>query len=722
MTTHKKMSLRARLMLLVTLIVFAGYAITLTVMSHQSGSLQQRTTLLYTTELANSEGAKVAIQLERALDAARTLADGLGSLKTAGLIDRAGADALLKGVLAGTPGFLGVWTGWEPNAFDGKDSEFVNLPGHDASGRFVPYWNRGATTIAVEPLIDYDKPGVGDFYQLAKASGQETILEPYLYSVGGKSVLITSLVVPIKIDGRFVGVAGIDIDLKSLQTTVEKIRVYGTGYASLLSNRGIYVGDRDAENVGKPLIQNEGLQEAQQAVAQGNTLQSDFASQRLQTEATRIYVPVQIGATKTPWSFAVTVPNDTIQSEVRQQRLAAIGLGILSIVLVSLGLGFALNRLVLRPIGGEPDDAASITARVAQGDLSQPIAVRAGDSTSLIAQLENMQNSLASVVSNVRQGAESVATASTQISQGNNDLSGRTESQASALEQTAASMEQLSSTVTQNADNARHANELARSASSLAGQGGEAVERVIATMKDINDSSHKIADIIGVIDGIAFQTNILALNAAVEAARAGEQGRGFAVVANEVRNLAGRSADAAKEIKTLIGVSVNRVEVGATQVHEAGKTMTEVVQAIQRVTAIVGEISAASAEQSAGVGQIGEAITQMDQVTQQNAALVEEMAAAASSLQNQAQDLVQTVAVFHLREGDGMGTIGTIRTGTGTGTGMVSGNRTQAPKAPTPARAVAPTQARRGPAQLTTRKADVQTPPGTDKDSQWERF
>ena len=587
MTTHKKMSVRARLMLLVTLIVFAGYAITLTVMGRQSGSLQQRTTLLYTTELANSEGAKVAIQLERALDAARTLADGLGSLKTAGLIDRAGADALLKGVLAGTPGFLGVWTGWEPNAFDGKDSEFVNLPGHDASGRFVPYWNRGGATIAVEPLIDYDKPGVGDFYQLAKASGQETIFEPYLYSVGGKSVLITSLVVPIKIDGRFVGVAGIDIDLKSLQTTVEKIRVYGTGYASLLSNRGIYVGDRDAENVGKPLIQNEGLQEAQQAVAQGNTLQSDFASQRLQTEATRIYVPVQIGATKTPWSFAVTVPNDTIQSEVRQQRLAAIGLGILSIVLVSLGLGFALNRLVLRPIGGEPDDAASITARVAQGDLSQPIAVRAGDSTSLIAQLENMQNSLASVVSNVRQGAESVATASTQISQGNNDLSGRTESQASALEQTAASMEQLSSTVTQNADNARHANELARSASSLAGQGGEAVERVIATMKDINDSSHKIADIIGVIDGIAFQTNILALNAAVEAARAGEQGRGFAVVANEVRNLAGRSADAAKEIKTLIGVSVNRVEVGATQVHEAGKTMTEVVQAIQRVTAIV---------------------------------------------------------------------------------------------------------------------------------------
>ena len=654
MTTHKKMSLRARLLLLVTLIVLVGYAVTLTVLSRQAGNLQQKTALQYTTQLASSEGAKVALRLERALDSARTLAQGLGSLQSAGRADRASADALLQGVLVGNPGFLGVWTGWEPNAFDGKDSEFANRPGHDASGRYVPYWNRGSASVSVEPLVDYDKPGVGDFYQLAKASGQETVMEPFTYPVAGKAVLMTSLVVPIQIDGRFVGVVGVDLTLASLQQTVEKIRVYDTGYASLLSNRGIYVGDRDAENVGKALSQSEGLELARQAIAQGNTLQSQFSSQRLQTEVTRVYVPLHLGMTTTPWSFALTVPNDTIQSEVQQQRLVALGLGILSILLVSLGLAFALDRLVLRPIGGEPEDAARITERVAHGDLSQPIALRAHDSTSLMAQLQGMQNSLASVVANVRQGAESVATAGAQISQGNHDLSGRTESQASALEQTAASMEQLSSTVTQNADNARHANELARSASRVAVQGGEAVARVIDTMQDINDSSRKIADIIGVIDGIAFQTNILALNAAVEAARAGEQGRGFAVVASEVRSLAGRSADAAKEIKTLIGASVGRVEVGATQVTQAGQTMTEVVQAIQRVTDIMGEISAASAEQSAGVGQIGEAITQMDQVTQQNAALVEEMAAAASSLQNQAQDLVQTVAVFQLGEGHGM--------------------------------------------------------------------
>jgi methyl-accepting chemotaxis protein len=241
-----------------------------------------------------------------------------------------------------------------------------------------------------------------------------------------------------------------------------------------------------------------------------------------------------------------------------------------------------------------------------------------------------------------------VATASAQIASGNSDLSGRTEEQASALEQTAASMEQLGSTVRQNADNARQANQLALNASTVAVQGGDVVAQVVGTMKGINDSSRKIADIIGVIDGIAFQTNILALNAAVEAARAGEQGRGFAVVASEVRSLAQRSAEAAKEIKGLITASVERVAQGTQQADLAGETMTEVVGAIRRVTDIMGEISAASSEQSTGVAQVGEAITQMDQATQQNAALVEESAAAADSLQRQAQELVQAVAVFRL--------------------------------------------------------------------------
>ncbi|WP_051303113.1 methyl-accepting chemotaxis protein [Comamonas composti] len=293
--------------------------------------------------------------------------------------------------------------------------------------------------------------------------------------------------------------------------------------------------------------------------------------------------------------------------------------------------------------------AIEASDRMAHGDLSQRVTTHGLEEIArVLVSLSEMRDNLTQVVATVRQNADSVATASAQIAQGNNDLSARTEQQASALEETAASMEQLSTTVRQNADNARQANQLASTASTVATDGGEAVNRVVSTMKDIHSSSQRIADIIGVIDGIAFQTNILALNAAVEAARAGEQGRGFAVVAGEVRTLAQRSAEAAKQIKELITASVERVQQGTTQVDQAGATMNEVVSAIRRVTDIVGEISVASNEQSQGVSQVGEAVTQMDQATQQNAALVEESAAAATHLQSQAEKLVAAVAVFQL--------------------------------------------------------------------------
>jgi len=317
----------------------------------------------------------------------------------------------------------------------------------------------------------------------------------------------------------------------------------------------------------------------------------------------------------------------------------------------ALGLAFMglwIRRIVWTAIGGEPAEVASIARAVAQGDLSLSVRVAEGDRTSIMAAMAQMGQSLAGIVTQVRSSSDSIATGSTEIAQGNNDLSARTEQQASALEETAASMEQLGTTVKQTSDNAHQASTLAMNASEVAVQGGEVVGRVVETMKGINDSSKKIADIIGVIDGIAFQTNILALNAAVEAARAGEQGRGFAVVASEVRNLAGRSAEAAKEIKSLIAASVERVEQGTVLVDQAGATMTEIVNAIKRTSSIMNEISTASKEQSAGVAQVGDAVGQMDQATQQNAALVEQSAAAAESLKSQAQQLVQAVSVFKL--------------------------------------------------------------------------
>jgi methyl-accepting chemotaxis protein len=323
--------------------------------------------------------------------------------------------------------------------------------------------------------------------------------------------------------------------------------------------------------------------------------------------------------------------------------LAAVGLAV---------FGVRIRRAVWAAVGGEPAVAAAMARSVAQGDLSVRVPIAAGDRSSIMAAMGQMSEALARIVTQVRSSSDSIATGSSEIAQGNNDLSARTEQQATALEETAASMEELSATVKQTADKARQANRLALDASSVAIKGGEVVGQGVDTMKDINGSSKRIADIISVIDSIAFQTNILALNAAVEAARAGGQGRGFAVVASEVRSLAGRTADAAKEIKSLITASVERVERGTALVDQAGATMAEVVSSIRRVTDIMGEISTASAEQSAGVTQVGEAVSQMDQATQQNAALVEESAAAAESLKGQAQQLVQAVAVFKLTRGE----------------------------------------------------------------------
>jgi len=407
------------------------------------------------------------------------------------------------------------------------------------------------------------------------------------------------------------------------------------------------------------------------------------------------------------------------------QTLLQVAIGM---VLATAALMFAalwLAKALAQPMA----HAVQIADQLAQGDLSSAVHPSGNEETvQLLTAMARMQASFGGIVRSVKVNAESVATASAEIASGNNDLSARTEQQASALEKTASSMGQLSSTVKQNAESAQHANQLASSASTIAVEGGSVVGQVVETMKGINESSRRISDIIQVIDGIAFQTNILALNAAVEAARAGEQGRGFAVVASEVRSLAGRSADAAKEIKSLINASVERVEHGTTLVDQAGVTMTEVVRSIKQVTDIMGEISAASNEQASGVAEVGAAVTQMDQVTQQNAALVEEMAAAASSLRGQAQELVQTVGVFKLSASD-MGSVlpkaavrSTIPKSTPfkgperRGGGIPKGAAARAPKpstSPAPAAKPLPTQA-------TTVAARAPAPKGGDDD--WETF
>ena len=342
------------------------------------------------------------------------------------------------------------------------------------------------------------------------------------------------------------------------------------------------------------------------------------------------------------------------QGESSSARQIANGFDVLMLAfcVVTLIIGavvaWLITRGILRALGGEPSKARSIARSIAAGDLAVEIHTDSDDRISVVFAMKEMRDSLVQIVSDVRNSTNTIATAASEIAAGNLDLSSRTEQQAAALEETASSMEQLTSTVKQNADNARQANQLAASASSAAMQGGSLVAQVIDTMSSINESAKKIGDIIGVIDGIAFQTNILALNAAVEAARAGEQGRGFAVVASEVRSLAQRSAAAAKEIKTLISDSTDKVDAGSKLVNETGSTMTEIVDRAKHVTDIMAEIMAATLEQGAGIEEVNKAIGQMDQATQQNAALVEQAAAAAESLQDQAKSLAQVVAIFNL--------------------------------------------------------------------------
>ncbi|TYQ04572.1 UNVERIFIED_ORG: methyl-accepting chemotaxis protein [Zoogloea ramigera] len=430
------------------------------------------------------------------------------------------------------------------------------------------------------------------------------------------------------------------VDLRKMQDTYAKL--ISTAEEKALYDEFLSLWDRY-------MIEDGKIRAASRAA------ESDTAKQLLRGESNKLIVALrgQIDKLVKLYGDGGDAASDRADALYDSARVWIITLLIGSIVLGAL-CATLITRWLVKRLGGEPDYAVKIAGKIADGDLTVAIHTRDGDQDSLLFAMKSMRDSLAGLVEQVRSGTDTIATASQQIAAGNVDLSARTEQQAASLEETAASMEELTSTVKQNSASASEANELALSASAVAQKGGAVVSQVVQTMGSINQSSRKIVDIIAVIDGIAFQTNILALNAAVEAARAGEQGRGFAVVASEVRNLAQRSAAAAKEIKELISDSVNQVESGSKLVEQAGATMDDVVVSVRRVTDIMSEISAAGAEQRAGIEQVNTAIAGMDAVTQQNAALVEEATAASQSMQNQATALSELVSVFQLaRQGAG---------------------------------------------------------------------
>ena len=498
---------------------------------------------------------------------------------------------------------------------------------------------------AIGTLLDRNHPGYQATVEGRTYSGPAVLFgKPYLTQYD-----------PIRdASGKVIGLSFIGLDytdyMSKLKESIRRMRIGETGYFIILDSRP---GRNFGNYVLHPSLEGQNGLETKDAldgkafikeIVERKSGSIDYALKEANGEI-RVKIASFNHLPRWEWVVVGSAYADEFSRDIRMLRNIFAGVGVVLVLLISGAVYVLLRRLLIQRLVRLESAAQALGS----GDLTMKLQVDRHDEIGrLMTAMNQVADSLAGVVRHVRQGSESVSTASAEIAQGNQDLSARTESQASALEQTAASMEQLGSTVRQNADNARQANQLAQSASTVAVQGGEVVAQVVETMQGINDSSRKIADIISVIDGIAFQTNILALNAAVEAARAGEQGRGFAGVASEVRSLAGRSAEAAREIKQLITDSVGRVEQGSALVDQAGQTMNEVVASIRRVTDIMGEISAASSEQSQGVAQIGEAVQSMDQATQQNAALVEESTAAAMSLREQAQHLKQLVGTFRL--------------------------------------------------------------------------
>lgn len=639
MSLLSKLSLRTRLVVTVSIAVIIGFFATVSVLTDKSSEELRLMLDKYATEVANTQGLKIAKDFDDSMGMARTMGQALTALQENKMLDRPHAEQMLKGFMEANPNVFGIWNGWDNNSFDGNDQEYKNKSGYDDTGRFAPYWFR------IDGKLDR-RPTQGDFFKDPRNAGTEMIAEPQSFSVGGKNTMMTSVIVPIFKEKTFIGLTAIDVTVDDIQKRISTIKPFDTGYASVISNKGYIVGDGYPENVGK-MAKDIGIsQEAQEAIAAGKEFKETVIDPSLDKPVLKVYVPIWVGKATTAWSFVVSIPLDNALSSIYRLRSIAVILGIISAIIVSILLAIMLQRMVINPIGGEPSFLANIINKVAKGDLTSVIRIKPKDLSSMMRGMKNMQDQLISMIDVIRMSSDSVSTASKEIAQGNMDLSGRTENQAASLEETVSALSDLTDNVKSNADNAKDAFTLSEKASTTALNSNTVVNEVVEIMSDIRNESQKMFDIISTIEGIAFQTNILALNAAVEAARAGEQGRGFAVVASEVRNLAQRSSSASKEIKELIENSLKKIGNGADHANKAGSTMHEVLTSIQILTHNLNEISSASEVQSNTLIQIRQSVSGIDDLTQKNAALVEESAAAAQSLSQEAERLLEAVSLF----------------------------------------------------------------------------
>ena len=597
----------------------------------------------YAISVAKQYANHIRAELEVALDAARTLAQAFSGIKDndVGLeLDRDEVNGILRIVLTQNPQFVGVYTAWEPDAFDELDAAYAHEEGHDDTGRFIPYWSRSQDgSIMVEPLVDYQEAGPGDYYQLPKSTNNEHIIDSYIHAVQGTPTLITSLVVPIIVDGTFYGIAGIDLRIDSFQKQVDDVENLYEGDAQIL----IISHNGTLEAVtGKPELQGKHMQAIHADweqdlgyIQNGETLAEEDEGR------IAVFTSLKAGRTMTPWSVNVLVPIDTMMAAAAKQQKQAVydiwsmlGIGVFC-TLVALVLLWFAARGITRPVV----QAIGVAEQLSEGDLNISIEVSSTDEIGqlqrvvklLIAQLSGFAASVKNAAGNVASGSQAMSSGAQAMSQGATE-------QAAAAEEVSSSMEQMAANIQQTADNALQTEKLAIKAAEDAQKSGTAVAEAVNAMQ-------MIAQKIAVINDITRQTRMLSLNATIEAARAQDYGRGFAVVAAEVRALAERSQAAAAEITTLTSS-------GVTLAEQAGGRLATLVPDIQKTAELVQEISAASNEQSSGTAQINRAIQQLDSVTQQNAVTSEELSSTAEELAQQADQLQGTLTFFKLNESD----------------------------------------------------------------------
>jgi len=759
-----KMNLTTKMMVLIGAVTAVALSATIIISYVLSSNMAKEEGFDKVEEMAYRYGNEVKAEIEKPLDTARTLAETFEAMRASSVPDRNVMNSILRNVLEKDQSFNGVWTLWEPNALDGKDSEYAGMPGYDETGRFLPLWNRDTGKIQQVAIVDYE---TGDFYNLPKQTGQETVTNPYLYPVDGEYSPMSSIVVPIKYNGQFVGVAGVDVLLNTFQDKVVKIKPYERGYASLISNDGVYVADMKEDNIFTPITDEK----AKAAIKNGQVYTTTEFCEILQEEVYKVYVPINFGNTTTPWSFVITAPMSEVMEKANMIRNSSLILGIaaLGVLLVVI---FFITRNIVGPIKELTNvaeqiaednlsaeiniiktqdevgnlsrafhkmqqnlkDIAQMAERIAQGDLSQEKILQedgksAGDLTGafnvMVSNLKQLKNEIDSITMAVEEGklgvrgneeafnggwkellkginktldaviapireaslvlqevakgnlnvavtgdykgenaiikdnlnmtidninqilwevtaaAEKVAASSKQVAASSESLSQGAAEQASTIEEITSSMEQISAQTRQNALNANKANELALTVKNSAIEGKNHMEDMLQSMQNINKSSSDISRIIKVIDDIAFQTNILALNAAVEAARAGQHGKGFAVVAEEVRNLAERSAKAARETTEMIEGSIRTVEAGTKIAHDTADALNKIVDGVTETSELAGEIAVASKEQDLGISQVNQAISQVAEVIHANSVEAEESATANEELSKQANIMLK---------------------------------------------------------------------------------